>query len=570
MFSETFLLAALRGHFGHESFRPGQLQVLQAVLVGKPTLAVMPTGAGKSLCYQLPSLVLEGVTLVVSPLVALMKDQVDRLRARGVRAAFVNSSQTDAERGQAEAALASGQLKLVFVAPERFRSPSFRQALSRTSLALVAVDEAHCVSEWGHSFRPAYARLGELVESLKPPRLLALTATASPDVRADVLRALRFRHPHVAIAGFDRANLHLEVHALSTEAEKRDTLLAAVRAHSPAIAYSATRRQAVALARHLAQHGVEAAAYHGGLEADERSRVQEAFAAGRLAVVVATNAFGLGVDKADVRLVVHSEVPRSLEAYYQEIGRAGRDGAPAIGALFFASKDIYLQRALMRLASPRPQTVLAMWRALESADRPLTRDELRQAVGPRGAEIFASLAFLEGVGAIERHDRPAELRLELLGEIDREGQSVQAALFRALGGRRGRATEARLAAALGCQTRQALTDELALLERGRLLVRQEVRAQVVYTRRAGQELSEESLRRLRVRLGRDHARFEQMLALASRRECRRRALLGALGERYGPTSCGACDVCVGHRLGTVRSQLALARRQAAAGAPGTA
>ncbi len=562
MLTDDQLLRALRDRFGHPSFRPGQLEVLRAVLEGRPTLAIMPTGAGKSLCYQLPSLALDGVTLVVSPLVALMKDQVDALSHRGIPAAYVNSLQSEEERQRVEAELARGRLKLVFVAPERFRSASFRESLSRTALALTAIDEAHCVSEWGHSFRPDYARLGEALDALQSPRRLALTATASPDVRADILRVLRFRNALVAVAGFDRPNIHLDVHSLSTEPEKRDSLLAAVRAHHPAIAYSATRRQALQLAKFLAQHGVAAAPYHGGLDPQERSRVQEAFARDRLEVVAATNAFGLGIDKPNVRLVVHTEVPRSLEAYYQELGRAGRDGLPAVAALFFAAKDLFLQRALMRQASPRPQVVLELWRALVSSGRPLTREELGRLVHPRGREILASLAYLEGIGAVERRGRPAAVRLEVSTEVDPEGESAAAAVVRLLGGRRGLVLESRLMASLGCPTPQALYAELVRLRARRQLGWREVRSQSAYRPRDGGALSEEHLRALRIRLSRDHSRFEQMIELARGQECRRRALLRALGEPHDSTSCGACDVCAGHRIEPVRSQLSLARASA--------
>lgn len=557
MWNDDHLLDLLDRHFGFRSFRPGQEEVVRSVLEGRPTLAVMPTGAGKSLCYQLPALALPGLTLVVSPLVALMRDQVDALRRRGIEAAYVNSSQTEADREQAEQRMADGRLKLVYAAPERFRSASFLRALNATKLSLMAVDEAHCVSEWGYAFRPDYELLGEAIRGLKPARLLAVTATAAPDVRADIVRALRMADARVHVAGFDRPNLHLEVHKLNTEAEKLDTLAAAVGVHSPAIVYTATRRQADRVAAVLNSRGISAGAYHAGLDTRARETIQDDFQSRRLAVVTATNAFGLGIDKADVRIVLHSELPRSLEAYYQEIGRAGRDGLPAIAALLFAPRDIFLQKRLLQLSTPRPELVRALWAALVAAKGPLTREQLDRVRSARQArsDVFASLAFLESAGLVQRLSRPGDVAVQMRPGIDLAGESVAGAVARQVARHGTRAQAAELARGLGCKTPRELKQLLDRLSLEGALRYSMGKPRAAYLATPGRALSNDHLHRLRMRSSRDQGRLEHMIQLAKDNSCRRRGMLAALGDPATAISCSGCDVCSGHRLRVVRSRL---------------
>lgn len=392
----------LRDTFGHDDFRPGQQEIVQGVLAGQPTLAVMPTGGGKSLCYQLPAALLDGLTVVVSPLVALMKDQVDGLRRRRLAAAFLNSTQSEPERARVEQAIADGRIRVLFVAPERFRAAAFTRLLSQVKPALVAVDEAHCVCEWGDTFRPDYALLGDALQRLSPPRVLALTATAAPDVRADIVRALRLKRPVVKVAGFDRPNLHLEVHPLSTEAERLDTTTAAVVEHTPAIVYAATRRMTERLTRHLTASGLRVRAYHAGLSSQLRARTQDAFLDGRLQVVCATNAFGLGIDKPDVRLVLHAELPRSPDAWWQEAGRGGRDGERAIAGLLFLKKDIVLRRLMLARSTPPASAVQRLLRRLQKAG-PLDQTTLGRLEPLRWWETASALAFMEAAGLVTRH-----------------------------------------------------------------------------------------------------------------------------------------------------------------------
>jgi ATP-dependent DNA helicase RecQ len=338
--------AALRRHFGHAGFRTGQEDVVRAVLAGRDVLAVMPTGSGKSIGYQLPALLSQGMTLVVSPLIALMKDQVDDLTSRGIRAAALHSGRTPDERREAIGAARAGRLDLLYVAPERFASESFRELLTRVPLALFAVDEAHCVSEWGHDFRPDYRMLAAAAEACvradggpgRPP-LAAFTATATPEVQRDIVALLRLERPEVFVAGFDRPNLFLGVCRVSGEIEKRRLLPDLVRDRR-ALVYASTRKSAERAAETLREAGIRAQAYHAGLDERERSRVQNAFADGTLPVVCATNAFGMGIDRPDVEAVVHFEIPGSLESYYQEIGRGGRDGRRSDATLLWNYVDV--------------------------------------------------------------------------------------------------------------------------------------------------------------------------------------------------------------------------------------
>jgi ATP-dependent DNA helicase RecQ len=348
---------ALLRRFGHSAFRPGQEDVVRAALSGRDLLAVMPTGSGKSIGYQLPALLLEGPTLVVSPLIALMKDQVDELSRKGIAAAALHSLGSPVERRAAENALRAGRLRLLYVAPERFASASFRRLLADVPIARFAVDEAHCVSEWGHDFRPDYRGLADAARACRRadgapgrPPVLAFTATATPEVRSDIVALLGLVNPEVFVAGFDRPNLRLDVRRVSGEIEKR-RLLPELVGEVRALVYAATRKSAERAAEALRAAGRRAEAYHAGMEEAERTRVQERFADGTLPIVCATNAFGMGIDRPDVEAVVHFEIPGSLEAYYQEIGRAGRDGRRADATLLWNFVDVRTRRFLIAQSS---------------------------------------------------------------------------------------------------------------------------------------------------------------------------------------------------------------------------
>jgi ATP-dependent DNA helicase RecQ len=364
--------ATLRERFGLERFRPWQKEAVEALLEGSGrVLVVAPTGGGKSLTYQFPAAVLGGVTLVLSPLVALMEDQVRALEARGIAATFLASTLEPELRRHRESWLLRGQYKLVYAAPERLASDAFVEMLSRCNVQLVAVDEAHCIAQWGHDFRPDYLRIGKLLERLRPPRVLACTATATPEVRREIRQQLRLGEScHEVLRGFARPNLHLAARNVEGASEARGEVFSALAAalgeprapRGGAIVYAATRRQTEVWADTLREKGWNAAAYHAGMGGQERTDVASRFAARSLDLVVATNAFGMGIDRPDIRAVLHVQPPSSIEAYYQEVGRAGRDGAEAWGLLLCSGADIGLRRRLVTTGtdgSPAPPELAA-------------------------------------------------------------------------------------------------------------------------------------------------------------------------------------------------------------------
>lgn len=349
--------ALLHTHFGHAAFRPAQAPIVQAAIDGADLLAVMPTGAGKSLCFQLPAVVLPGVSLVVSPLISLMKDQVDELVRRGIDAVALHSMQSADERREALNDVRAGRVRLLYVAPERLASQHFVSLLRDIPVSRFVVDEAHCVSDWGHDFRPDYRRLAPVAEALKRsdglpgrPPVLAFTATATPEVRDDIIALLGLQNAQVFVSGFDRPNIELQVRPVSGDREKR-AILPELIGSRRSLVYASTRKSAEDAAGTLVGAGLSAAAYHAGLSDAERTRVQEAFADGSLTVVCATNAFGMGIDRPDLEVVVHKDIPGSLEAYYQEVGRVGRDGRRATATLLWNYADVKTREFLIERRS---------------------------------------------------------------------------------------------------------------------------------------------------------------------------------------------------------------------------
>ena len=357
-------LEALNRYFGYDSFRPGQSGIVSAILTGHDVLGVMPTGAGKSICYQIPAAILPGVAIVISPLISLMRDQVDALNDVGLPAAFINTTQTPDEQDLVFAQALSGQIKLLYVAPERLETERFRNFAVRVPISLVAVDEAHCVSQWGQDFRSSYLGIGEFIAGLPTrPTVAAFTATATERVRRDIVSILGLHTPSITVTGFDRPNLYFDVISMPRK-DKASWVASYIASHpdESGIVYCATRKETEALAESLnsavaelraaggadvSDIGTIAVAYHGGISADAREKAQRDFATDRVPVVVATNAFGMGIDKSNVRFVIHHNMPESIEAYYQEAGRAGRDGEPSRCTLLWNESDIVTRRRLL-------------------------------------------------------------------------------------------------------------------------------------------------------------------------------------------------------------------------------
>jgi ATP-dependent DNA helicase RecQ len=574
---------ALHRHFGFTEFREGQAEVIESVLAGNDSVVVMPTGGGKSLCYQLPALMMDGVTLVVSPLIALMKDQVDQLVSRGLATTFINSSLTYAETNRRLSEIRRGLYKLIYVAPERFRSRAFTQSIEELGVKLFAVDEAHCISHWGHDFRPDYLRLKEAALSLGRPRIMALTATATPQVRSDISEQLGLREPLFFVAGFDRPNLALRVVHTASEKEKLEALKKIIVTSTGAgIIYAATRKSVEQITAKLKMAGLSADAYHAGMTEAERTRVQDAFMRGKIKAIVATNAFGMGIDKADIRFVAHYHLPGSIEAYYQEIGRAGRDGLPADCLLLFNYADTRTHQFFIEGSHPPPELIAQVYYELftyGAEQLQLSAREIAQGLGVKNEmSVQSALAVLEKAGHLER-GRSGDskllvwLRAGLESALDAApDESTEAAVLRELVYNRDLNEREQVEIDLGAvgeavgikdwQVRRAL-DQLGA--RGVVAYRK------LYQGRGIRLLDENpaelriNRRELAARAAAEQWKLRRMIDYCYEKGCLRRFVLRYFGDRKHLDRCGTCSNC-SHQSPPARSlgeSVSRARRVAA-------
>jgi ATP-dependent DNA helicase RecQ len=559
------------GRFGLQEFRTGQLDVIEAILDGADCLCIMPTGGGKSLCYQLPSVMRDGVTIVVSPLIALMKDQVDSLTHHGIAASFVNSTLSPPELDQRLDQMAAGAFDLIYVAPERFRSPRFLEAVRKVRVQLLAVDEAHCISEWGHDFRHDYTRLGQFRQRIGNPQTIALTATATSDVRDDVVKQLGLKNHRTFIAGFARSNLFYSVQACQTQKEKREQLREFLgQTPGSGIIYAATRKGCEEVAEFIT--GTvrrRVVVYHAGMLLDDRRHVQESFMSGKAEIVVATNAFGMGIDKPDVRFVIHYNLPGSLEAYYQEAGRAGRDSLPSQCLLLYSPSDRYIQEFFIENSYPSPETIEQVYEFLRThEDDPieLTQEDLKKELGLSiGAEgVGTCERMLEKCGVLERLEpnrNMAAVRIEsdvptivdLLPKQATTQRSVARALENIVGNRRFELVyfrPAQLADTLGTSTSvlaRALRD-LTKLEAIDYIPPFRGRAVRMLRRDLDFDQLNLDFAELEARRQCSFQKLDRVIHFATTSACRQREILIYFGEKTSPT-CVNCDNC--RRRGTV-------------------
>lgn len=558
------LTESLGRFFGHDTFRPGQEAVISRLLPGRSVLALFPTGAGKSLCYQLPALLLDGLTLVVSPLIALMKDQVGALQARGLAAERLDSTLSTGEVNRIYSSMEDGSLKLLYVSPERLANAGFLKRLQRCDIALFAVDEAHCLSEWGHNFRPDYLRLPEVARSLGAGRVLALTATATPTVAAQIRERFGIAEQDLVQTGFARPNLRFRVHPCTTRERDRElvALLGEAEA-SPAIVYVTLQETSERVAGFLKRAGIAARAYHAGMRDEDRAEVQDGFMDGLIPVVVATIAFGMGVDKSDIRRVVHYNLPKSLENYVQESGRAGRDGAPAVCEILACADDLTVLENFIYGDTPSPTALKSLVEhvLLRGEAFSLSRYELSQSRDIRPTVVETALTYLELEGLLIPEGPfygGCEIRLlrpfeTVLAGLPAARKELLRKLFAT--GKAGRLwhrfDHEESSSALGIDeelVRRALSE---LADHGDAVLRPHG-LRHAYRLAAGAERTVPAVTaflrgRFEARETAEIARLHQVVDLCEAPQCLPQQLIAHFGESIAP--CGNCAVCLGEHTG---------------------
>lgn len=568
------LLNALQTHFGYTSFRNGQREIIEAILEGENVFAVFPTGHGKSLCYQLPALMLDGITVVITPLISLMKDQVDALRQQGIdTVSFINSTQTWDEYQNELARLRRNEIKLLYISPERLRSRRFLDILNAFPISLFVVDEAHCISQWGRDFRPAYLSLKDTIDVLQPRVISLFTATAPPEIQEDVLSVLNIPTPRTLTQGIERPNLKLIVQQNEDDDQKYQRLEKFLTDQDPnlsmaqlgnlktspknGIIYAGRRRETEEIAIFLQRRGFRADFYHAGLEPHERTRVQEAFfdnSGNGLDIVVATNAFGMGIDKPDIRYIVHWTLTGTLEEYCQEVGRAGRDEEDALCVLLFCHDDRGLHEWFIKESAPDKQSLLKLLRVIENFKgsdryRTISSEELEWMSGSKGTKVLVCLSYLEKLGFLKRwYNLPSQLSVRFRGPWIEETEPSDAEQRHLLGILRGGnlRTVLELSEAIGLNPK-AVMEQLAELQsdgyiqywgqEDLLLIELLEDSEVLST------LTDEQIE-VGDYVRRKQSQINQMVFYALEATCRMRVIRDYFGEPIDENyQCGTCDLC---------------------------
>ncbi len=578
MANEEQRLAAreiLKQYWGYDEFRPGQWDIIQQVVSGRDVLAILPTGGGKSICYQVPALMRDGVTLVISPLIALMQDQVQRLDKLGIKATFINSTLRSSEIDQRWTDIEYGRYKLVYIAPERLESEMFRMRAERLKISLVAIDEAHCISEWGYNFRPAYLNIAQIREIIPEAPFLALTATATPPVRDDILNHLQLRHPFLLVNGFNRPNLTWSIFHVENKQHKVLDVLRGV--PGCGVIYAATRRGVEQWQEWLIAKGESATAYHGGMTAATRDENAAAWITGEVRVMVATNAFGMGIDKPDVRFVIHVDLPGALESYYQEAGRAGRDGKRAHAVLLYRAGDEDTQDGLIQESHPDKKTIqmvhdaICMQARIALNDQPLTPVVIQlDAIARQVQRSFGAVRVaIDALAEAEYWNTMRGKQHATLIRFMQPAQSVR----RYLAGLKNEQLVQFVENLLRTVHADAFTDwweiDLRLLERKTQLPRQRIldgfaflesrelmtwimpgnELKLMFLQPRVKKLSL-STRKQDQAKKRAASRLKDMLRYTHSVTCRRQFLLNYFGEKSAD-HCGACDVCLGRHEAVV-------------------
>ena len=568
------LLEALSTHFGYTSFRNGQREIIEAILDGENVFAVFPTGHGKSLCYQLPALMLDGITVVISPLISLMKDQVDALREQGIDAvSFINSTQTWDVYQNELARLRRNEIKLLYISPERLRSRRFLDILNVFPISLFVIDEAHCISQWGRDFRPAYLSLKDTIDVLQPRVISLFTATAPPEIQEDILSVLNIPTPRTLTQGIERPNLKLIVQQNENDDEKYQQLEKFLTDQDPnlsmarlgnlktspknGIIYAGRRRETEEIADFLQRRGFRADFYHAGLEPQERTRVQEAFfdnSGNGLDIVVATNAFGMGIDKPDIRYIVHWTLTGTLEEYCQEVGRAGRDEKDALCVLLFCHDDRGLHEWFIKESTPDKQSLLKLLRVIENFNgsdryRTISNEELEWMSGSKATKIFVCLSYLEKLGFLKRwYNVPSQLSVRFRGPWIEKAEPADAEQQHLLGILRGGKvrTVLELSETIGLNPKAVMEQLAELQSDGHIQYWGQEDLLLIELLEDSELLS--TLTDEQIEVGdyvrRKQSQIDQMVVYALEATCRMRVIRDYFGELVDEDyRCGTCDLC---------------------------